>query len=73
MLKELHRYNGSRFVAVDLRRSDARKSYKSSRQDCFLERRTKVRLRSQSDLVKSSKDESPADGGSICHGRKIFC
>ena len=39
----------------------------------FLEYRTKVRLLSRSELVKSPKDDFPADGGSICLRPKIFC
>ena len=39
----------------------------------FLEYRTKVQLLSRSELVKSPKDDFPADGGDICRCRKIFC
>ena len=47
--------------------------YKGARgRDVFLEYRMKVRLLSLSEMVKSSKDEFPADGHSICHRRKIF-
>ena len=41
---------------------------RSRGRDVFLEFRIKVRLLSLSEMVKSAKDEFPADGDSICHG-----
>ena len=43
------------------------------RQGSFSRISDEGRLLSRSEVVKSSKDEFPADGDSICHGRKIFC
>ena len=71
-LKELRRYDGSRLAAADLHQCDACKRRKGCAAGTFFERQTKVQLLSRSEMVKSPKDEFPADGSS-CHRRKIFC
>lgn len=45
---------------------------KAPRQGRFFECQTKVQLRSRFGTGKVPKDEFP-DGGSVCHGRKVFC